>query len=92
MNLNLKAIGFAAAATAIVATAVKDASTIRKQARKEREEIDANLQLDLSAIHEARGRILERIDAGKYEARTGKVFEQIQTDLKFYTIVAREGK
>lgn len=92
MNTNTKAVIFAALATASIAITVKDFYNIRKQAIQDRKKIEENLNLDLSSIHEARDRMLDRIDAGKYDALTGDKFEQVMTDLKFFTIVAREGK
>lgn len=59
---------------------------IKAEEQEKRRVIQKNLEKDLEALAMARGRVMERIDQGKYAQAT---YGAVLNDLRFETIVAR---
>lgn len=86
MNTNKNVVQVVVAAV-VVGVATKNYLQTRRQERQKREQIQSNIEKDITAIWAAAGTVQEMIQHGVYD---DKSIADIQSDLEFYRIVSRE--
>lgn len=71
---------------ASVIGAISNWNKVKKEEEEKRRQIDEDAKKDLAALYTAHGRIMERIEQGKYR---GKPLRAVVEDMRFERIVAQ---